>query len=484
MTKSVDCVFVTVPYTDTHKPLMAPAILKSIAMQAGKTAATIDFNAEFQKYISAMEPDRRYKALAFFREEQWHSDIMADVLEFIKHMATKILLHDPAVVGISVFTYNCRSAAKYLSWALKKIKPSVQIILGGPGIMKHFSGRAEFAEQLRLNGVIDFYVYGDGEKSLLQYLTTGKTSFVGINTHNWIQMTRHEVEILPMPDYDDYDFSLYQSPVSLPILSSRGCVRQCKFCDYHVHWEKFTYRSGQAVFDEIMKFHQQYKTRQFDFADSLVNGNLREYRVMVKLLADFNRTLPEDQKIVWNGFFIFRPQQSFTEEDWRLTIEGGGRGLAVGIETLNDQVRQQLGKSFTNQDIEFSLQMARKYGSHKVQLFLLFFTGYPSETQADYDFQVEWWKNHMDYKDVIYAVNTGSPLSILENTPLQKDFEKMGLEWVGPNPEDWVNPANGNTPEQRIKWNELIIKTLEQCGFQNLRGHDTHYILERMKASL
>jgi hypothetical protein len=205
---------------------------------------------------------------------------------------------------------------------------------------------------------------------------------------------------------------------------------------------------------------------------------------MVKLLADFNRTLPEDQKIVWNGFFIFRPQQSFTEEDWRLTIEGGGRGLAVGIETLNDQVRQQLGKSFTNQDIEFSLQMARKYGSHKVQLFLLFFTGYPSETQADYDFQVEWWKNHMDYKDVIYAVNTGSPLSILENTPLQKDFEKMGLEWVGPNPEDWVNPANGNTPEQRIKWNELIIKTLEQCGFQNLRGHDTHYILERMKASL
>jgi radical SAM superfamily enzyme YgiQ (UPF0313 family) len=253
-----DIIFTTVPFSDTNKPLMAPAILKSIATQAGKTSLVIDLNAEFRCYIETLDDNTRFKILAFFREEQWTTEIVDMAFVLLSQWAKKILSYSPKIVGISLLTYNCQAAAKYLAWMLKKIDPDVKVILGGAGILTHFAGRATFAEQLQKNGVIDFYVYGDGEKALYHYLTSGNTKFSGISMYNWTQLNRHEVESLPTPDYDDYDFSLYEQPLKLPILGSRGCVRSCTFCDVHSHWEKFTYRSGQHVFNEMITLNQKY----------------------------------------------------------------------------------------------------------------------------------------------------------------------------------------------------------------------------------
>jgi hypothetical protein len=482
--KTAECVFVTVPFTDTPKPLMAPAILSSIAKQAGKTSATIDLNQKFLRYLDQVTESDRFKLLAFFREEHWHKEISVPAEQLIHDMAQEILSYQPAIVGISVFTYNCRCATKYLAWMLKRQQPSIKIVIGGAGIMKSFSGAPTFAEELLKNKVIDFYIYGDGEKALYHYLTTQNTQFAGINTQNWMTMNRQEVELLPRPDYSDYEFDLYQQPLSLPILGSRGCVRQCTFCDYHTHWDKFTYRSGQHIFDEMIEFHQRYEVTYFHFTDSLVNGNLREYRALTQLLSDYNKDLPEEKQITWGGFFIFRNREAFTERDWQLTVTGGGRHLAVGIETLNDAVRKELGKNFTNEDIEFSLQMARRHGAGKIKFQFLFFTGYPSETDADYEYQAQWWRDHKDYGDVIWAANTGTPLGILDNTPLKENFDKLGLIQVGPEPEDWVNPANGNTPEKRVAWNKMMVDVIRECGIQNVTGYDTHYILERMRSQL
>lgn len=491
MTQSKNCVFVTVPFTDTINPLMAPAILKSIAQQAGRTSTTIDLNAVFLHHLNDLTEDVRHKLISFFKEEKWHEDTVQLLFNLLHQMAQRILEHQPEIVGISVFTYDCRVATKYLSWFLKKINPSIKIIIGGPGILHHFSGHAKFAEDLQKQGVIDFFVYGDGEKALYHYLTTGNSKFVGINSHTWLQLSREEIELLPRPDYTDYDFSLYRElfgsayrdQVGIPVLGSRGCVRQCTFCDYHVHWEKFTYRSGQHIFDELVEFHQKFKINRFHFTDSLVNGNLREYRNMTELLADYNQKLPDSERITWGGFFIFRSKSAFTENDWKLTSDSGGRVLNVGIETINDSVRKELGKNFTNEDIDYAFDMAQKYGS-KITFNLLFFTGYPSETDEDYEYQVQWWRDRVEkYRDVIKSANSGTPLGILANTPLERDFDKLGLVRTGPAPEDWVNPANGNTPEKRIKWNSMIVNVLKECGIPNVVGHDTHYILERMKHS-
>jgi Radical SAM superfamily len=479
MKSNVECVFVTVPFTDTNKPLMAPAILKSVATQAGKTSVTIDLNIKFIKQLESLTSlSKKQKILDFFRNEKWDKEISNDVFDLLKNMAEEILYYKPKIVGISVFTYNCQACAKYLSWTLKKIDPAIKIIFGGAGILHHLSGPSKFVTDLKKSGVIDHYIFGDGEKVLYEYLKNN-TEINGLSENTWDQLSNQELESLPPPDYDDYDFELYSTPRALPINGSRGCVRHCDFCDVHEHWKKFSYRGGQHIFNEMLTLSKKYGVNYFNFTDSLINGNLKEYRILMKLISDYNKDKSENDQFKWASFFIIRPRTIFTDDDWRLTSEGGGRGLAVGIETLSDTVRKKLGKNFTNDDIDYAFQSAQKYG--KIKFALLFLTGHVYETDQDHEFELQWWPKQVKYKDVIETVNTGSPLGILKNTPLDKNFAQLGLISVGPNPEDWMNPTTNNTPQKRVKWNDEIVQTVIDCGFKLSRGHDAHYILERLR---
>jgi radical SAM superfamily enzyme YgiQ (UPF0313 family) len=213
------------------------------------------------------------------------------------------------------------------------------------------------------------------------------------------------------------------------------------------------------------------------FQDSLINGNLKEYRVLMKLIAEYNKDRPDESKFEWSSFFILRPLTQFTEEDWRLTAEGGGLTLFVGIESFNDEARFHLGKKFTNEDIEFGLKMARKYGIK--QMVLLFFVGYVTETEADIDFAIKWYEDHVDYRDML-VINLGTPLGILPGTPLQEQFDDLKLVRVGPFDQDWVNPETGNTPERRVEWFQRLETAVTKLGYGQVKGADNRFILERM----
>jgi radical SAM superfamily enzyme YgiQ (UPF0313 family) len=196
----------------------------------------------------------------------------------------------------------------------------------------------------------------------------------------------------------------------------------------------------------------------------------------MKLIAGYNNNSVPEKKINWTGLFILRTVDTFKEEDWRLTAEGGGKWLGVGVETLSDSARFHLGKKFTNADIEFSLQMAKKYN---VPLILLFLIGYVTETEQDIDYAVKWWEDHVEYRDIL-QVNLGSPLGILKETPLEKQFIELKLERVGPHDHDWINPQTDNTPVKRVEWYNRLSATLERLGFIEHKPTDNHFIMERM----
>jgi hypothetical protein len=225
-----------------------------------------------------------------------------------------------------------------------------------------------------------------------------------------------------------------------------------------------------------MQLHEKYGSRKFMFQDSLINGNLKEYRVLMKLIANHNQTCDPNKKISWSSFFILRAMEHFNEEDWKLTADGGGLNLFIGIETFNDQARFHLGKKFTNADIEYAIGMAVKYG---IQFVLLFFVGYVTETDDDIDFAIEWYEKHAKYKDNL-VINLGTPLGILEGTPLMEQFDQLGLVQTGPTDQDWANPALGNTPAKRVEWFHRLNKTVTKLGYRQVAGPDNRFILERM----
>ena len=457
---------------------MAPAVLKSIADKAGWKAHTVDLNIKAVKLIE--ESEHGQDLINFFHHGHSDQSLRSLLYDLFMTFANKLLINEPDVISLSVFTYNCQIATKYLCFQIKKLSPSTKILLGGSGLSNNLIGKSHFAEKLLTNNLIDFYIRGDGEHALLDYLIRERDSKLHDLTDDWKELDNNDLRALPMPDYDDYDFSEYDETSAVPVLGSRGCVRSCSFCDVHAHWKKFSWRTGEHIFLEMLELHKKYGTFKFKFQDSLINGNLKEYRNLMSLISKHNEACEKDKKWRWGSFFILRSRQHFTEQDWTLTAAGGGVNLMVGIETFNDQARFHLGKKFTNNDIEFSIEQAVK---NNITLILLFFTGYVTETESDNEFALSWFENHAKYKDNL-IINLGTPLGILPGTPLMQQFDDLGLIRTGPTDQDWSNPSLGNTPAKRIQWHQRLQKKVSDLGYQQVGGADNHFILENMMKNL
>ena len=116
------------------------------------------------------------------------------------------------------------------------------------------------------------------------------------------------------------------------------------------------------------------------------------------------------------------------------------------------------------------------YGNIKAAL--LFLIGYITETEQDIQNAIKWWEEHTAYRDML-IVNLGTPLGILKNTPLERDFDKLELKWVGPNDTDWTN--KNSDPKTRARWYRLLSQALKKNKFVEVYPFDNHYILERIE---
>ena len=458
-------VITSVPYTSTTSPMMAPALLKSVVEEAGFTCAGIDINGWVFKEIVDSPDYSNY--LTFFYYEEIKEGFEDKIYKLFDTMATRILDYDPEFVCLSLLHFQCQVSCRWLAFMLKKRKPSVKIIIGGAGCFG--SGLLEyldsFPEALKKQGFIDFYISGDGDISLPE-LIKGNISYSGINNPHWTPI--EDLNVFPYPNYDDYDWSIYRSPF-LGVLGSRGCVRDCTFCDIHEYWEKFKFRTGQDIFDEMYSQNQRYGTRFFKFQDSLINGNVKEYNKLIRLLADYNNKNPENS-FSWASYFIFRPAGQMSEEMWRLTAESGAFLLNVGIESLVDRNRHHMRKKFSNEDIEHSLHMAQKYG---VNIFFLILVGYVTETEQDHQDTLQWLRDNQHYaNDPIIKISIGGTLSLNPNTWIHRNQKELGVTWKdgdpsrmsGPN-QLWEIKETGNDYETRLRRLSDLIKVGTELGF-------------------
>jgi radical SAM superfamily enzyme YgiQ (UPF0313 family) len=245
------------------------------------------------------------------------------------------------------------------------------------------------------------------------------------------------------------------------------------FCDYIEHWKKFNYRSGESIFKEMLHQNRKYGVTNFKFQDSLINGNLKEYKVLIKLLAEYNEK-NKNNRFTWSSYFIFRPKNTFNEELWELTAKSGAQFLVVGVESLQEHIRYHMGKHFSNEDIEFSLEMGAKYNLY---FNLLFIVGYVTETEKDIEFTIEWLRNHTNYKDNI-DLSFGGTLGILPNTYLDRHKEELKIVTYGRPYQKWINIETGSNPKQRVMWNKKINAVAKELGYNVNSDLDNHYILE------
>jgi hypothetical protein len=446
----MDILFCSAPGTLSSRPTLAPAILKSCSINAGFDAMALDLNIEIYNQI-AQHPKQKLLE-EFFQLQKIHKDVVDDIGNLLDYCANRIIKLNPKILGLSLLTQDSQFFTVWLCYHLKILKPDLKIVIGGSGI-KNFvaESKINFAEVLQLKGYIDDYINGDGEYSIVEYLKDN-LSYPGINSGTWQPIK--DLNVLPHPDFSDYDFSQYDDK-GIPICDSRGCVRTCEFCDIIEHWKKYQYRTANNIFDEMQYQIKQHNITRFFFYNSLTNGNMKEFQKLLDLICEYNLQNPGAQ-ISWDGYFIVRNKKQHPEDFWQKIKKSNGY-LQLGIESVVEKVRVALGKNFTNEDIDYHLEMAKKYS---VPLLLLLIVGYPTEVQQDFEFTKQWFRDRKKYAcnpidRVIFSLS-----AILPNTKLERKQEEYGIV-RGEIPTIWMTQVTAISTHDRINYfnelNDLLI---------------------------
>ena len=446
----------SVPFTDTTEPIMAPALLQSILQLHGYNAVGIDLNAWVYNYVQ--QHAEKQKLLDFFYAQTVCPEIIDELVFIIDHCTNEILKYQPTCVGMSLFSVFSQVFTKWLAASLKNAEPGIKIIIGGAGMHNHIAEqRSFFCEDVIKLGIVDDYISGDADKSIIEYFK-GNTSYYGINTVSWLQ--DNDMGLLPMPNYSNYNMDQYDTKC-IPLMDSRGCVKNCEFCDIVEYWQKFNFRSAESIFNEILSQIETYNIRFFSFRNSLINGNLKEFKKLLVLIADYNRGLPKEQQISWGSYFIVRQASQHPPEMWQLLKENNAK-LYLGIESLIERVRHGMGKTFDNAALTYHLQQAQQSG---VPLMLLVIVGYPTETLEDFETTKQWFKDNARYASTVYYVGF-SVASVLPNTKLARKAKEYKIV-VGALPSVWSVPDSNITPKMRFDHQQELNKIADELNYNS-----------------
>ena len=437
-------VVVSMPFVDDDTPMAAPAVLKASLESNGIPCVALDLNIEI--YNKIQHKTNRHMFLDFFYQQKIYEEIADDLVSMLDFYAREILSHNPTVIGLSLFSSQTQTFTAWLCAMLRQRAPDIKIVIGGPGLQTLENSLFKFPDRVKKLGLIDDYITGDGETSLVEYVR-GNMCYPGINSYSWQPNT--EFNKLPIPDYSDYRLFRYGYP-TLPIVDSRGCVQACEFCDVIAFWEKFQYLTAENIFDQMQRHIKTYGVYRFQFASSICNGNLREFKKLLKFISDYNDQTNAQGQIHWIGSFIIRSATQHKEDLWKLIKKSNGF-LLTGVESIIEHVRINLGKNFNNTDLEHHLTMAKK---HQIQMNLLMILSYPTETKSDYEQVKQWFINHKDFaNNTVMKVQCTLPF-ILPGTKLEKTIDHNDFQ-----------------QNKLLRYQNAIdtVEVIKQCGFNVLQ---------------
>ena len=447
-----------VPHVNSpHAPMAAPAVLKASLNLHNIPSTAMDLNIEVINKVNTHPLKDQLED--FFFWETLHDEEIPVISQILHYCANRILSVNPTVIALSLLTYECQAFTQWLCVLLRQMAPDCRIVIGGSGI-KRSLGKADdfFAPRLKKANLVDAYITGDGDLSLIEYVI-GNESYPGINSQEWVPVAN--LDSIPYPDYSDYNFFLYTRDF-MPVVDSKGCVRSCEFCDVIEFWQKFQSRSAESIFNEMLFQIEKYGMRNFDFRSSLSNGNLKEFKKLLVLMQNYNKSMSyRPEQLSWNASFIVRPKSQHPESMWQQIGDTNG-SLSLGIESLIPHVRHGMGKHFDNEDIDYHLEMAEKYN---VNLMLLIITGYPTETLEDYEATKQWFRDRKRYNKVIKRLLM-TPCAILPGTELERNSEELGLTADGPYPViHWYSKKSQITREQREQHHKELVSLCRKEGF-------------------
>jgi hypothetical protein len=478
----VDAIILNVPRIAPNRPSSGTALIKTLLNNLNISNQVYDINLDFFNCFVEKYDSKQFHELDLYfysDEPTLTQDTYENYNKFIDNWVNKIIAHQPKWILISVFTWQCQ---KFTKDFLQKLRPCYQgnIVIGGQGMIKSeqtsFNERPVFAIEMLEQQLIDYYIQGEAEIALTELLK-GNTHFLGINSNQYAP--RSEMPEVPFCDFSDHAITDYHSGYNtgeLPLETSRGCVRSCVFCDWPVYAGGFRSKPGRQLFEETIEYYTRYSVKNFYFNDSLMNGNMNDFRAFNQHLVDYyvGNNMPM-RSVRYSGMYIVRKPNQMTEQDYKLISDAGADTLLIGVETGSDRIRKEMKKGFNNQDLDFTVQMCSKYG---IRLYFLMIVGFPSETREDFEQTLDLLRKYQRYvaDGTLTGINFGTTLSIGEGTPMYNNYEQFNITGVNgnrPNDVFWIHKENPElTYKERIMRRIEVQELATELGYTFWKGDD------------
>jgi len=460
MSQRVSCVSIDVINAD--KPPASLAFMAGACENAAVDYQCFSLNSVLIEQLTKNQYNQLYSNIKLEQLEKSYSIIEPVILAIIN----QIQKFNTNLILISVFSFMQKHLCEFFLTKIKDICPEIEILAGGPGVGATVHSKT-IGKHLAEKMLIDFYCLGEGDEILVQFLKGNKQQ-LGLNHkhdvyESWVPQIDDLDRYSVMPSYKKIKLINYNNleakkSAIFSISTSRGCVRSCSFCDIGKTWKKFRFRSGAHVVSEILKHHQEVDAVHFTIVDSLINGSLKSFREFNTEMIKLKNNYSSLQDFSYNGMFIVRDRRSHPEELFANMSLAGCESLAIGVETGSDRLRFDMNKKFTNDDLDYHLEMCQKY---KIKNFFLTFVGYATETREDFEQTLNMLERYQKYllDGTIVGINHSGIFGLMPDTPAYDHRGEIGIEVIDDIDATRINWINHNNPELTIK--ERVLRDLE-----------------------
>jgi len=286
-----------------------------------------------------------------------------------------IISYRPTYVGITAATMAIKSAYE-LALGIKKIDPTIKIIIGGCHVS---SLPKETLEECRS---FDVGVIGEGEDTiveLIQALDKDEDLSVvkGIVSRQdkdiRLSPPRNRIKDLDSLPYPAFDLlpdikKCYRLPAQnlaggygFSLISSRGCFGKCLFCDKKVFGDHITMHSAEYITEMACILNKDYDITEIMFEDDNFMISKERLELMVSLFK--KRQL----KFKWS---VLARVDSVDGESLRIAKAGGCWRISYGIESGCQRILDFYEKGITISQIKNAIDLTKKAGL-KIKCFFM-----------------------------------------------------------------------------------------------------------------
>jgi radical SAM superfamily enzyme YgiQ (UPF0313 family) len=286
----------------------------------------------------------------------------------------------PDMVGFTATTSSFHDAYDVCT-KVKNLMPECTTVFGGV----HVSwGKGEILKKF---DAIDLIIAGEGELAMLELARGTLPSQIETVYYRDNYTIKNGTTPLPLIEMDDLPFPAYDLLQGFPkkylmplfgypkhpganIISSRGCVYQCTYCDRSVFGKSFRWNSPEYTFEQIQWLHKTFGIRHVNFYDDLFTLNR-------KRVADLcNRLASAKNKVTFNCIVRI----GHIDQDLIALLKKAGCWMvSVGIESGDQSILDSHKDGLSIEKIKKDINFLHKSGLWVKGLFMI---GFPGETES------------------------------------------------------------------------------------------------------